>query len=202
MLTPGLNLGPPDVAQVRNTRRRVALAILLSRAKPFLSQQSVARFHASATRVCDRHGACSDSPCQPSSRQAWHLGPPAPPSAGLASASAHPPKRPQHRRLRDSSCGRRMFLVGSHAGGRLAVPIDAGPEPASFRFAARPAVSQGPAIALPTLKTRMAQPARISCFVFICFSSCSRTRAPARRTNGKPIGRPQVPGGQGNVAIV
>ena len=49
-------------------------------------------------------------------------------------------------------------------------PVDAGPEPASFRFAARPEVSQGPAIAVPTLKMTVAQPARINRFAFICSS--------------------------------
>ena len=44
------------------------------------------------------------SPCQPSSRQAWRPGPPAPQSADLASASAHLAKTPQHRRTHDSSC--------------------------------------------------------------------------------------------------
>jgi hypothetical protein len=46
------------------------------------------------------------------------------------------------------------------------VPADAGPEPASL-LAARPVVSQGPAIAVLMLKTAMEQPARMSRFVFI-----------------------------------
>jgi hypothetical protein len=50
------------------------------------------------------------------------------------------------------------------------VPTDAGPEPASFRFAARPVVSQGPAIAVLALKITMEQAARMICFVFICTS--------------------------------
>ena len=75
--------------------------------------------------------------------------------------------------------GRRMFLVGSHAGVVWPLPVDAGPEPASFRFAARPPVSQGPAIAVPALKTTTAQPARMSRFVFICFSFVP-ARAPRR----------------------
>jgi hypothetical protein len=45
-----------------------------------------------------------------------------------------------------------------------------GPAPASFMFAARPLVSQGPANAVPTLKTIMAQLARMSRFVFMPLS--------------------------------
>ena len=46
---------------------------------------------------------------------------------------------------------------------------DVGPEPASFIFAARPVVSHGPACAVPAFRIIMAQAARMSRFVFICF---------------------------------
>ena len=75
------------------------------------------------------------------------------------------------------------------------LPCDAGPEPASFKIAVRPVVSQGPANAVPALKTMMEQPARIKRFIFICISSwraprCSRLK---EETNAEVPGSwPQV----------
>jgi hypothetical protein len=93
------------------------------------------------------------------------------------------------------SAARFIVLVGGCSFASAAVPVvvwpvptDAGPEPASFRFAARPAVSQGPAIAVLTLKTTMEQPARINRFVFICSSFASDVR-PRRATDGREDGR-------------
>src|SRR5450631_1132693 len=72
-----------------------------------------------------------------------------------------------------------------------------GPAPASRRFVDLPPVSQGPACAAPMLKAIMAQPARMSCFDFICLSCVSvpiglRLRA-CREDYGNPNGKGAVP---------
>ena len=77
-----------------------------------------------------------------------------------------------------SPVARFILSVGGCSLGSAAVPvvwpdpIDAGPEPASFRFAARPEVSQGPAIAVLTPGMSVAQPARTNRFVFILLPLC------------------------------
>lgn len=91
-----------------------------------------------------------------------------------------------------SSVARFIVPVGGCWVASIAVPVvwpapsDAGPEPASFRFAARPLVSQGPAVAVLALKMTMEQPARISRFVFMCssFAPDVRPDAPGRTRNG------------------
>jgi hypothetical protein len=50
------------------------------------------------------------------------------------------------------------------------VLCDAGPDPASFKFAVRPVVSHGPAKAVPALKTTAEQPVRINRLISICVS--------------------------------
>src|SRR5450631_3051975 len=71
-----------------------------------------------------------------------------------------------------------------------------GPAPASRRFVDLPPVSQGPACAAPMPKVIMAQPAKMSCFVFICLSYVSvpiGLRLRACREDGKPNGKAAVP---------
>jgi hypothetical protein len=103
-----------------------------------------------------------------------------------------------------------MVSVGGCALGSVAVPVvcpdpvEAGPEPASFRFAARPEVSQGPATAVLTLKMTVAQLARINRFAFICSSFCSPSSYArfGAMTKSQPAWRLRVPGGQANIATV
>jgi hypothetical protein len=90
------------------------------------------------------------------------------------------------------SAARFIVLVGGCSFASAAMPVvvwplptDAGPEPASFRFAARPAVSQGPAIAVLTLKTTMEQPARISPPLRL---TCAPPRQDGRETDSEAAG--------------
>src|SRR3954453_20693412 len=83
----------------------------------------------------------------------------------------------------------------------VAVPVvwpvfpGVGPEPASCALADFPVISHGPAWAVPTLRAITAQPARMSCFTYICHSLVCSFRACLRRTEAydKPTHEPRVP---------
>jgi hypothetical protein len=60
-------------------------------------------------------------------------------------------------------------------------------------------VSQGPANAAPVLKTKMEQPAIMSCFIFICLSPVLVKHA--QRDERQPTRCLQVPGGYANLGM-
>ena len=100
------------------------------------------------------------------------------------------------------SVGRRMFLVGSYASCRLPATNRSGSGTRVFQVCSSAATVTGACHCGANTQEDNGATRKNYSFPVHLLLPCSQ-RAPRRsRTDGKPIRRPQVPGGRGNLAIV